>query len=144
MAIVEQELSYQIMQAAFEVYNKLGPGFLESLFENAMVIELRQHSLFVETQVRVPVLYKNQPIGEHILDVIVNSRVILELKAVSEIAPIHKQQALSYAKATSLPLAIVINFGASSLQYSRVANTRRLQVSSPTLSRNSPNSRNSR
>ena len=144
MPIVEQELSYLIIQAAFEVYNQLGPGFLESLYEKALVIELRRHGLAVETQKRIPVLYKSEPIGEHVLDILVNGKVILELKAVSAIASIHKQQALSYAKATSLPLAIVINFGASSLEYSRIANSRRPQVLTPTYSRNSSNSRNSR
>lgn len=121
--IVEKELSFEIMGAAFEVHNDLGPGFLESIYERAMALELQTHDLKVETQKQIPVFYKDQRIGDHILDMIVEGKVILELKAVTEIAPIHKQQAVSYLKATGLPLAIVINFGARRVQSARVANT---------------------
>jgi GxxExxY protein len=122
--IIEKELSYQIMNAAYEVHNELGPGFLESIYENALAIELRARGIPVETQVRIPVIYKGKKVGEHVLDHLIDSRVILELKAATEIAPIHKQQALSYLKATGLQLAIVINFGSESVQSARVVNTR--------------------
>ncbi len=122
--IIEKDLSYAIMQAAFEVHNKLGPGFLESLYEKALVIELEARGYEVEQQKQVVVKYKDQIIGKHILDLVVNERIILELKAVSEIAPVHKQQALSYLKATGLQLALVINFGASRVQSHRVVNTK--------------------
>ena len=121
--IVEKVLSYQIVNAAFEVHNHLGPGFLEAIYEAAMVLELEARGHKVESQVRVPVYYRAQKIGEHVLDLLVDQKIILELKAVAEIAPIHQQQALSYLKATGLELAIVINFGASSVKYKRVANT---------------------
>jgi GxxExxY protein len=88
-----------------------------------MVLELEAGGHQVETQVRVPVIYWEQKIGEHVLDILVDSKVILELKAVTEIAPIHQQQALSYLKVTGLELAIVINFGAPSVKYERVVNT---------------------
>ncbi len=120
--IVEKDLSFQIMKSAFEVHNELGPGFLESIYEEAMTLQLRADGHTVETQVKVPVFYKGQQIGEHILDQIVDGKIILELKAVSQIAPIHEQQALSYLKATGLPLAIVINFGTPRVTYSRVVN----------------------
>jgi GxxExxY protein len=120
--IVEKELSFQIMKAAFEVHNELGPGFLESIYEEAMTLQLRADGHTVETQVKVPVFYKQQKIGEHILDQVVDGKIILELKAVAQIAPIHEQQALSYLKATGLPLAIVINFGTPRVTYSRVVN----------------------
>ncbi len=122
--IIEKELSFQIMKAAFEVHNHLGPGFLESIYEEAMTLQLRADGHQVETQVRVPIFYKGQKIGEHVLDQIVDGRVVLELKTVSEIAPIHEQQALSYLKAAGLPLAIIINFGATRVQHSRVVNTK--------------------
>lgn len=123
--IIEKELSYQIMSAAFEVHNQLGPGFLESVYEAALRFELLQRGHTVEAQVIVPVYYKDHKVGEHILDLIIDHKIILELKAVTEIAPIHQQQALSYVKATNLPLAIVINFGALKVQSHRVVNTRR-------------------
>lgn len=122
--IIEKELSYQIMEAAFEVHNRLGPGFLEGIYEVATALELRERGFQIDTQVRIPVVYKGHQIGEHILDQVVNQRVILELKAVSQIADIHKQQALSYLRATGLQLAIVINFGATRVQSARVVNTK--------------------
>jgi GxxExxY protein len=122
--IIEKELSYKIIQAAFEVHNQLGPGFLESIYEEAMRQELCSRGHQVETQKRVLVKYKGKPIGEHVLDMVIDEKIILELKTVTAIAPIHKQQALSYLKATDLQLAIVINFGALRVQSERVVNTR--------------------
>jgi len=121
--IIEKQLSYQIMNAAYAVHNQLGPGFLETIYESAMVLELEARGHKTNTQVRVPVYYREQKIGEHVLDVLVNDRVVLELKAVTEILPIHQQQALSYLKATDLELAIVINYGTPSVKYERVVNT---------------------
>lgn len=120
--IIEKDLSYRIMKAAFDVHNQLGPGFLESLYDEAMAIQLTQDGMEIERQKRVVVYFKGKAIGEHILDNVVNQRVILEYKTVAQIAPIHEQQALSYLKATALQLAIVINFGASRVEYSRVVN----------------------
>ncbi len=118
--IVEKELSYLIMQAAFEAHNALGPGFPEAIYEEAMNRELARRGVDLERQKRVKVFYKDEPIGEFILDNVANGRVILEYKAVTEIAKIHEQQALSYLKATGLELAVVINFGAARVQSSRV------------------------
>lgn len=85
---------------------------------------LRKYGHEVERQKSVPVYFQGEKIGVHILDLIVDNRVILELKAVSEIAILHKQQAISYLKATGLPLALIINFGASRLQVERVVRTK--------------------
>lgn len=122
--IIEKELSYLIMQVAYEVYNNLGPGFPEKIYEEALVRELIAQNIFLERQKRIVVNYKEEPLGEFILDLIVNNKIILELKAVSDILKIHEQQALSYLKATEFQLAIVINFGAESVQSSRVVNTK--------------------
>lgn len=122
--IIEKELSYQIVQAAYEVFNALGPGFLEKIYEGAMQEELSQRKHKIERQKRVPVYFKGKQIGDHFLDLIVDGRVILELKATADVAPIHKQQALSYLKATGLELALIINFGAKRLQVSRVIYTK--------------------
>ena len=124
VVIIEKELSYLIMQAAFEVYNELGPGFPESIYEEAMNRELARRDIKLERQKEVIVYFKNEPLGKFYLDNVVNGRVILEYKAVTEIAQIHKQQVLSYLKATGLELAIVINFGADHVQSSRVVNTK--------------------
>jgi GxxExxY protein len=124
VVIVEKELSYLIMQAAFDVHNELGPGFPESIYEEAMNRELTRRGIVLERQKEIKVLFKGEPIGEFKLDNIANGRIILEYKAVSEIARIHKQQALSYLKATGFELAIVINFGGERVQSSRVLNTK--------------------
>lgn len=122
--IIEKDLSYQIVQAAYVVFNELGPGFDENIYENAMVILLEKQAHVVEQQKRVKVYFQGEEVGMDKIDLIVDGRVILELKAVAEIALIHRQQALSYLKATGLELAIVINFGASRLQVARVVNTK--------------------
>jgi GxxExxY protein len=124
IVIIEKELSYLIMQAAFEVYNELGPGFPESIYEEAMNRELTRRGINLERQKEVIVYFKTEPLGKFILDNISNGRVILEYKAVSEIARAHEQQALSYLKAAGLEPAIVINFGAERVQSSRVVNTK--------------------
>ena len=123
--IIEKDLSYKIVQAAFEVHNQLGPGFQEAIYEKAFIHELGLRGIPFESQRRIPVLFKGTPVGEYILDLVVEDRIIVELKAVSEILDVHKGQALAYLKATGLALAIVINFGASKLQYNRVILTTR-------------------
>jgi len=120
--IVQKELSYRIMQAVFEVHNQLGPGFLESLYEEALAHEFSLQKIPFERQKIIRVSYKNKLIGQHRLDMVVNNQIILELKAVSELADIHKQQLLSYLKATNLPLGILINFGTQRVQYKRIVN----------------------
>lgn len=140
LVIIEKELSYSIMQAAYEVHNTLGPGFPEHIYEEAMSRELARRGVALERQKKVVVYFKGEPLGEFVLDHIANGRVILEYKAVSELARIHKQQALSYLKATGLELAIVINFGTERVQASRVVNTKgkaRLSQSFPST-RNPP------
>jgi GxxExxY protein len=123
--IVEKNLSYQIVQAAYEVFISLGSGFLENIYEEAMAIALMHHKHKIERQKAVSVRFQGQQIGIHKLDLVVDQKIILELKAVAEIAPIHKQQALSYLEATALELALVINFGAHRLQVARVVNTKK-------------------
>ncbi len=112
------------MAAAFAVHNKLGPGYPEKVYDEAMDRELPLHGVTVERQKKNMVMYDGKPLSEFVLDKVAEGRVILELKAVSKILPIHQQQALSYLKATGLQLAIVINFGASRVQSSRVVLTR--------------------
>lgn len=98
--IVEKDLSYQIVQIGYEVFNELGPGFDEDVYENAMVIVLKKRKRLVEQQKRVKIYFQGAEVGLHKIDLIVDERIILELKAVAEIAPVHRQQALSYLKAT--------------------------------------------
>jgi GxxExxY protein len=128
--IVEKDLSYSIVKAAYEVFNGLGPGFAENIYEEAMIVVLRKYGHTPEQQKRVDVYFQGVNLGFHKLDLVVDGRVILELKAVSEIATVHKQQALAYLKATRLQIAIVINFGAGRLQVARVVNTKQKKITS--------------
>jgi GxxExxY protein len=128
--IVEKDLSYSIVKAAYEVFNEPGPGFAEDIYEEAMIVVLKKYGHLPEQQKRVDVFFQGVNVGFHKLDLLVDGRVILELKAVSEIISIHKQQALAYLKATGLQLAILINFGAGRLQVARVVNTRQRKITS--------------
>jgi GxxExxY protein len=120
--VVYRELSYKIMSAVFEVHNGLGPGFLESIYEEALVHELGLRGLHVERQREMPVYYKEKLVGQHRLDVVVEDKIILELKAVAALNDAHKQQTLSYLKATGFKLGILINFGTPKAQSVRIAN----------------------
>ena len=120
--VIYPDLSYQITGAAFDVHNELGPGFLEKLYEEAMARELGLCGIPFERQKSVAVSYKGEQIGTQVLDLVVDSKIVLELKAVASLAPIHRQQTLSYLKAAGLKLGIVINFGEPGVTYERVAN----------------------
>jgi len=124
MTLVEEKLSGEILNAAFEVHNRLKSGFTEVIYKKAMVIELRARNHKVEVEKRILVSYRGEVVGEYFLDLVVDGKVILELKAVSEILPVHEQQALAHVRATDLPLAMVINFGGESITHAHIANTR--------------------
>ena len=118
--ILFKELSYAVVGAAMEVHRTLGPGFLESVYEEALAHELALRGIPFERQKRLPVQYKGQLVGEYVADLIVDDEIILELKAVSKITAAHEAQAHNYLAATGLRLAILLNFGASSLQQKRI------------------------
>jgi GxxExxY protein len=99
-----------VIGAAIEVHRHLGPGFLEGVYEAALVAELRQQGIPFEQQKAVPLLYKCQQVGLHRLDLLVDRRVIVELKAVDLLVPIHFAQMISYLAATRLTLGLLINF----------------------------------
>ena len=120
--VIYRELSYQIMQAVFEVHNALGPGFVEGVYEEALAYELETRGIRFERQKRVTVRYKERVVGMHRLDLVVDGVIVLELKAVSALTDAFKRQVLSYLKATGLRLGILINFGTPRVEYTRIAN----------------------
>jgi len=107
-----------------EVHNVLGPGFLESIYKHALLTELDLRGLHTRTEVEIPIAYMSHPIGKHRLDIIVEDIVVVELKAVSCINEFHKAQTLSYLKATNIELALILNFGTSSLVWKRLIKSR--------------------
>lgn len=119
--ILYKELSFAAVGAAMEVHSQLGPGFLESVYHTALEYELGLRQIPFESHKALPVLYKAKTIGQYEADIIVDDAIILELKAVSTISASHIAQAHHYLAATGLRLAIILNFGAESLQTKRIA-----------------------
>jgi GxxExxY protein len=115
-------LATLIISCAYKVGRVLGSGFLEKVYENALVIELMDCGLNVETQKPIQVLYQDHIVGEYFADIIVDDDVVLELKAVKAIESIHFAQCQNYLKATGKKLGMVINFGEEKVKIRRVAN----------------------
>lgn len=118
--VLYKELSYQIMAAVFEVYNTLGFGFLEKVYERALLKELCLRNIPVEAQKEIKVFYKGEKVGTYFADLVVNNEILLELKAVESLNNIHKAQVLNYLKATGFKLGLLINFGRERVQYERL------------------------
>ncbi len=106
-----KEITDLIIKAFYEVYNEMGFGFLESVYEKALFIVLSQYGLQVEKQREIKVYFRDDVIGDFRADLIVENKVILELKAVNKIAPIHEAQLINYLKATKIEVGLVLNFG---------------------------------
>ena len=120
--IVYKDLSYSIMSAAYEVHQVLGPGFSENIYQEALVRELSHQGIKFERQKAVNISYKGAVIGEYRLDFVVEGKIVLEIKAVSEMTPLFDAQVYSYLKAIGLKLGILLNFGQKSLVSKRVVN----------------------
>ena len=105
-----EEITFKINGAVFEVNRELGPGFLEKVYENALLIELRERGLTAKNQVPITVCYKGRSVGDYYADIVVENRVIVELKAVEFLSKFHEAQLLNYLKATGLEIGLLINF----------------------------------
>jgi len=117
-----KELTGKIIESAIIVHKKLGPGFLESIYQNALPIELAKQGLKVETQKGIKIFYDDKEIGFHRLDLIINKEVIVELKTVKEFDNSHLAQLRSYLKATGLKVGLLLNFAKATLEIKRVVN----------------------
>ncbi|MFN4255750.1 MAG: GxxExxY protein [Saprospiraceae bacterium] len=106
-----RELTDQILNAFYDVYNELGYGFLEKVYQNALYFELKERGVKVEPQRRTAVFYKGREVGEYFTDLIVNDLVILELKAAECIVEAHEIQLQNYLKASNIEVGFVLNFG---------------------------------
>ena len=105
------ELTERIIGVFYEVYNDLGPGFLESVYANAMTITLREAGLDVEQETPIPVYFRNSLVGDFRADIVVNGQVMCELKAASAIGPVFEAQLLNYLRATPIEVGLLFNFG---------------------------------
>ena len=116
------EISKKIIGCAFEVANKLGCGFLEKVYENALAHELRKRGLSVQQQFPVQVNYDGALVGEYVADLMVEGCVLVELKAVKEMDAVHAAQFMNYLKATGLKVCLLINFGKPRIEIKRYVN----------------------
>lgn len=110
------DISYKIRGAAFIVYNTLGPGLLEKVYQEALCYQLRKDGLTAEREVEVPILYDNQKLSTDLkIDILVEREVVVELKSVSELLPVHTKQLQTYLKLSNKKLGLLINFNVESL-----------------------------
>ncbi len=118
--LIHEELSGKVIGAAMQVHNMLRPGLDEKVYENALVIELEHMGLEVKQQTRFPVKYREQLVGTLIPDLIVNNRIIVDTKVVTEFNDAHVAQIIGYLTITGLDLALLVNFKHASLKWKRV------------------------
>jgi GxxExxY protein len=109
MELLHKDITDKIIRTFYKVYNELGYGFLEKVYQNALVIELAELGLFCEKQIKV--YYKKQLVGEYFADIMVNNSVIIELKAGEGLVEAHEFQLINYLKSTELEVGILLNFG---------------------------------
>lgn len=115
-----EALSGKVIEAAIDVHRQLGPGFLESIYENAMKVALRKRGISFEFQKEVFVFYDGQEVGMHRLDLIVQGEIVVELKAIRALEDVHFAQVRSYLKATGLHVGLLLNFNAPTLIIKRI------------------------
>lgn len=111
MELLHEELTKTIIKTFYEVYNELGYGFLEKVYQNSLYLELKNKGLKVEAQKRIAVFYKGTEVGEYYADLIVEDRIILELKAADYIVKDFENQILNYLRATDCEVGLLLNFG---------------------------------
>ncbi len=118
--MLHADLTEVIIGCAYDVHNDLGCGFLEKVYENALAYLLRQSGYEVEQQKKILVRFRKVVVGDYQADLIVESKVLIELKAASGIDPEHVAQCLNYLKATGIPVALILNFGKPKLEFKRL------------------------
>src|SRR5262249_7462207 len=116
------DLSYRVVGLAMEVHNRLAYGFLEKVYENALMILLRKAGIKAQQQCPIKVYFEGEEVGSYIADIMVEDSIILELKSQDAITNANRAQTLNYLKATGYKLAIILNFGNSRLKSERLAN----------------------
>jgi GxxExxY protein len=114
-----KELTDKVIGCVYRVYNTMGPGFLESVYLNCLLIELAKLGLSAEAEKAITVYYEGHVVGEFIVDILVERSVILELKAIRELHPVHEVQLVNYLQATCKDVGLLINFGEKEVQISR-------------------------
>ncbi len=117
--MIEDTLSRTVIGCAMDVHRELGPGYLEKVYENALSIALSDVGVAVTQQVSIPAQFRGRVVGDFVADLLVEGKLIVELKAVSNLLPVHETQLVSYLKSTGMDVGLLLNFGAGSLQIKR-------------------------
>ncbi len=117
-----KDLSYKIVGFSMQVHRELGYGFLEKVYENALMVSFEENYIAARQQFPIKVSFHGRVVGDYFADIIVDNSVILELKAQDRLTQVHRAQTLNYLKATDFRLALLINFGKASLEYERLVN----------------------
>ena len=117
-----ETLSKMIIGVAIKIHKELGPGFLENIYEEALKLELTEAKIHYESQKEVKIKYLDTEIGTHRLDIIVENKIIVELKATRELSDVHFAQLRSYLKATGLKIGLLLNFAKPTLEIKRIVN----------------------
>ena len=123
-----EEITASVIGCAFEVINEFGAGFLESVYEKALLLALRQKGLSVIAQHPVKVMFRSVCVGDFSADIFVEGKVIVELKAVKAIAPEHQAQIINYLNATGIAVGLLINFGNPKLEYKRFTRNKNMNM----------------
>jgi GxxExxY protein len=123
MALAHEELTERIIGAAIEVHRQLGPGFIESIYERALIVEFQKCGLEANRQVRVPIVYDGVLVGRHKLDIFVNGLIVVELKTVKDFEDIHFAVVRSYLRAVGAEHGLLLNFAKPRLDIRRVIAT---------------------
>lgn len=122
MNLLYHQETFKVRGVLFDVYNKLGPGFLEKIYKRAVKEELVSRNIPFEEEKKFSIKYNNKVIGFNLTDLLVYEKIILELKAVNQLENFHLSQMLAYLKATGLKLGLLVNFGGEKLEIKRVIN----------------------
>lgn len=109
--LLYKELTEKIIRCFYNVFDELGNGFLESVYEKSLLIELKDNMLTAISQKKINVYYKNNLVGEYKSDIIVENKILIEIKAVTKLIPEHEAQLINYLKATKLKIGLLVNFG---------------------------------
>ncbi|MFH1826588.1 MAG: GxxExxY protein [bacterium] len=117
--LLYKELTFRIIGAIFEVHKSIGPGFVEKIYEHALAEELKLKKIPYEQQKKISVCYKNKIVGYHILDFVIDDKVVLELKSTPELLPVHDAQLISSLKAGKYRVGLLVNFAKKSVEHKR-------------------------
>lgn len=117
--IIYKDLSYKIVELAMKVHCKLGCGFLEKVYENALMTLFQKNNISAQQQAPIKIYFEEQLVGDYYADILVEDKIILELKIVDQIIDLHRDQILNYLRATGLKLGMILNFKKTKLEYER-------------------------